>query len=223
MELGPHALYFEDTTGNITIAQVRAGEFDAKFQKHERDVPNFGLSNSIYWLKISVENRLDTSRLVFSNRYGLIDNFEFYLDLPGPKWQRPVWRRSSCSFAKRYRNHKSIHFPVEIPTGQTATLWVRAQTNGSMQMPMVIETEHSFDNFTSGRHIALGALLRGDVGHVHLPFFALYISLRESSVCDLCAGFLLLIVLTNAALNGDTLRYLFPIILTGETSPFCLP
>ncbi len=207
LELGPHSLYLEDTTGEITIRQVRAGEVDAQFQKHERDVPNFGLSNSIYWFKVNVENRLDTERLVFSNRYGLIDNFEFYLDLPGIEGS-PQFGGDHLKFSKRYRNHKSIHFPLEIPRGQTATLYIRAQTNGSMQLPMVIETEYAFDNFTLA-DTSLWVLFYGVMLAMCIYHLLLYISLREIQYA-LCAGFLLLIVLTNAALNGDTLRYLFP-------------
>ena len=178
LELGPHALYFEDVSGDATIEQVRAGIFDAKFRKHEREVPNFGLSNSIYWLKIEVENRLDTSQLVFSNRYGLIDRFEFYVDLPGQNGS-PQFGGDHLHFAKRYRNHKSIQFPIEIPTGQMATLWVRAQTNGSMQLPMVIETEQ-FDNL-SGRYVVVGSV-HGVMLAMCVYHFLLYLSLQRNSM-----------------------------------------
>ena len=183
LELGPHALYFEDVSGDATIEQVRAGIFDAKFRKHEREVPNFGLSNSIYWLKIEVENRLDTSQLVFSKRYGLIDRFEFYVDLPGQNGS-PQFGGDHLHFAKRSRNHKSIQFPIEIPTGQMATLWVRAQTNGSMQLPMVIETEQSFDNFTLA-DTSLWVLFYGVMLAMCVYHFPLLEPTRET-VCDLC-------------------------------------
>ena len=79
LDLGPHVVYFEDINGEVTIEEMRSGKFTSEFQKHERDVPNFGLSSSFYWFRVEVENRLDTEQLVFSNRYGLIDRFDLYV------------------------------------------------------------------------------------------------------------------------------------------------
>jgi hypothetical protein len=135
--LGPHIVYFEDTTGEITIEQMRSGRFDAQFQKHQRDVPNFGISDSVYWFKVVVTNQLEQRDLVLSNRYGLIDNFRLYLDKENDL-SNPRYGGDQIPFTSKHRPHKSIHFPIILETGATATLWIRAQTNGSMQMPLFL-------------------------------------------------------------------------------------
>jgi len=207
LDLGPHVVYFEDINGEVTIEEMRSGKFSSEFQKHERDVPNFGLSSSFYWFRVEVENRLDTEQLVFSNRYGLIDRFDLYVDLPGHPGAAQ-FGGDHLFFSARYRNHKSIHFPLRIRTGETAVLWIRAQTNGSMQLPMMLESEKQFDNFALA-DTSLWVLFYGVMLAMFVYHLLLYVSLREPQYL-LCAVFLFLVVLTNAALNGDTLRYVFP-------------
>ncbi|MBT6177018.1 MAG: sensor histidine kinase [Deltaproteobacteria bacterium] len=207
LELGPHVIYFEDQSGEVTIAQLRSGQFDAKFQKHKRDVPNFGISDSAYWFKVEVTNALDESNLVFSNRYGLIDNFRIYLDREGYP-SSPRYGGDHIPFTNKHRPHKSIHFPIVLEKGERATFWIRAQTHGSMQMPLFLEVESAFDTYAL-EDTALWACFYGIMLAMFFYHFLIFISLRDIQYL-LCSIFLLLILLTNSALNGDTLRYLFP-------------
>ena len=207
LELGPHVVYFEDTSGEATIEQVRSGQFDQQFQKHQRDVPNFGISDSVYWFKVEVTNGLDQSNLVFSNRYGLIDNFRLYLDRKD-SLSSPRYGGDHIPFTNKHRPHKSIHFPVVLEKGETVTFWVRAQTHGSMQMPLFLEVESSFDTYALD-DTALWACFYGIMLAMFFYHFLIFVSLRDIQYL-LCSIFLLLILLTNSSLNGDTLRYLFP-------------
>lgn len=207
LELGPHVVYFEDTSGEVTIEQIRAGQFDPQFQKHQRDVPNFGISDSAYWFKVEVTNGLDQSNLVFSNRYGLIDNFRLYVDREDAR-SSPRYGGDHIPFINKHRPHKSIHFPVVLEKGETVIFWVRAQTHGSMQMPLFLEAEGTFDTYAL-EDTALWACFYGIMLAMFFYHFLIFVSLGNIQYL-LCSLFLLLILLTNAALNGDTLRYLFP-------------
>lgn len=206
-ELGPHAEFFVDEAGDISIERIRAGEFDAAFKSFSGKVPNFGFSNSVYWLRFEVVNRLPTANLVFSNRYGIIDLFELYVDLPGALGTLKSGGDHQ-PFTNRYRPHKSIQFAVTIPTGETAHLWIRAQTDGSMQLPMLLESEEAFDSYMLA-DTAMWVFFYGLMLAMAIYHGFLYLSLRTSQYLY-CAVFLLLNVITNAGLNGDTLRYVFP-------------
>ena len=54
--LGLHLEILEDPTGRLTIEQASSAEYAASFKPSQVDMPNFGLTNSAYWVRFRLRN-----------------------------------------------------------------------------------------------------------------------------------------------------------------------
>ena len=62
--IGDKILTLEDSSNSLTINDVRSEKFKNKFVKSEKDIINFGFSESIHWLKFSLENDAEEESLL---------------------------------------------------------------------------------------------------------------------------------------------------------------
>jgi hypothetical protein len=54
--LGLHLEILEDPGGQLTIEQVSSPEFDSRFVPSQVEVPNYGFTDSAYWVRFDVQN-----------------------------------------------------------------------------------------------------------------------------------------------------------------------
>jgi hypothetical protein len=54
-----HLEYLEDPEGTLTIQDVTQPEVSAQFTLNTQETPNFGITESAYWLRFRVRNRTD--------------------------------------------------------------------------------------------------------------------------------------------------------------------
>lgn len=54
--LGSYLDYLEDPQGTLSLDQVRSAEYEKKFKRGTQDILNFGLTDSVYWLRLRVRN-----------------------------------------------------------------------------------------------------------------------------------------------------------------------
>ncbi len=54
--LGTYLEYLEDSQGTLSLEQVRSAEYEKKFKRGTQDVLNFGMTDSVYWLRLRVRN-----------------------------------------------------------------------------------------------------------------------------------------------------------------------
>jgi two-component system, sensor histidine kinase LadS len=54
--LGTYIEYLEDPQGKLSLEQVRSAEYETKFTRGTQDVLNFGLTDSVYWLRLRIRN-----------------------------------------------------------------------------------------------------------------------------------------------------------------------
>lgn len=55
--LGRHLELFDDPTGQLTITEVSAPEFAARFTPSPSDAPQFGFTNSAIWARLRLSNQ----------------------------------------------------------------------------------------------------------------------------------------------------------------------
>src|SRR5687767_4858548 len=48
--------WFEDKSAGIDARRITAGELDDQFKQHHAETLNFGVTNSVIWLKFSLQN-----------------------------------------------------------------------------------------------------------------------------------------------------------------------
>jgi len=55
--LGLHLEILEDPGGELSIAEVSSPAFDSHFTPSQVEVPNYGFTDSAYWVRFNVQNK----------------------------------------------------------------------------------------------------------------------------------------------------------------------
>jgi signal transduction histidine kinase/PAS domain-containing protein len=143
--LGLHLDILEDSSGKLTIAQVSSPEFDSQFTPSQVEVPNYGFSNSAYWVRVQLDNetrQIDEwlLELGFANMH-YIDLYTPLLDGKGFSVKqtgslRPVSTRDLL--------YPHFVFDLSVPTQSQQTYYLRFQSGASMTLGLTLWTKEAF-------------------------------------------------------------------------------
>lgn len=175
----------EDETNQLTIDQVRSKRYIERFYSTDMPVLNIGLSDSTFWIKVSlsypnvapnIEMLKDWYLEVASTQ---LDVAELYLpDLDGQ------YIVQSSDVRTRHKNRSIRHinsvFPITLHLGEEITLFLKLEKSTSMRLPLTLWTPKGFiekiaiEEFTYG--LFYGSML---ILLVYNAF--LYFSVRDES------------------------------------------
>ena len=84
--LGLHLEILEDPSGKLTIEEIASPGFENRFVPGQDEVPNFGHTNSAYWVRFRIENETGQSenwrlKMGFAN----MQYIDLYLQRPDDK------------------------------------------------------------------------------------------------------------------------------------------
>jgi signal transduction histidine kinase len=206
--LGLYLQILEDPGGKLAIQDVSSPAYRSRFTASPGKVPNYGFTNSVYWVRFHLEN--DTGR---TDRWLLVTSFANmqYEDLYLPD-SKVGWlvKQSGILRPFKTRGAASHHIVLEVPlpAREEQTYYIRFQSAASMTLPLTIWLPEAYFQHLSSELLLLGffygALLIMLVYHL----FVLY-SLREASylyfVCFLAS--IILWLLTYDGLAG---QYFWP-------------
>jgi signal transduction histidine kinase len=207
--LGLHLQILEDPDGKLTIHEVSSPAYDSQFIQSQYNVPNFGFTDSAYWVRFRIDNESRTVNewlleLGFSNMQ--------YVDLYSPSQDgegylvkqtgnsRPISTRDILS--------PNIVFKLAVPTQSQQTYYLRFQNGASMTLPLTLMTQEAFS--VQSQHeqmfywLFYGALLSLLVFHLLLLF-----TVREVSYLFFVI-LLTSLLLTLLSYSGFLETYLLP-------------
>jgi signal transduction histidine kinase len=207
--LGLYLETLEDAGGKLTIDDVSSPAYEKQFLPSQAAVPNYGFSNSAYWVRIHLKNLTSKTdqwllELGFANMH--------YADLYLPSQSNNSWIVSQTGtlrpFSTRDIPNHHIVFKIPLPVHEERTIFLRFQSGSSMTLPLTLWLPEAFFQSYANELLFLGlfygALLIMLVYHV----FVFY-SLREASyfyyVCFLTS--VILLFFTYDALAA---QYLWP-------------
>ena len=196
--LGIYIDYLEDPSQMLGIEQVSSPEFIDSFIRGETDILNFGMADSVYWLRFVVINEA-------------VDNERWLLELARPSMNSVFLYEPSASgrgfiesktgyvypFSTRDVMHENFVFNLDIDRDVEHTYYLRVK-DISLDVPLRIweEDEFTAQDKSSGlvTSLSFGALavmlvynlvlLLGlrDRGFLYYVFFQLFLLLSLSSV-----------------------------------------
>ncbi len=140
LALGRHLQYVEDPTGRLTFADIRCRDFDDNWIASKSDVPNFGFSNSAYWVRLPFKNQSEKS-LPLLLEYGVssIREADFYTT------DGRVYRAGyDQPFSQRQINYRNAVLPFEFGPLQADTLYVRVRSYVAVHLPFSVYTQAKF-------------------------------------------------------------------------------
>ena len=136
--LGPYLSILEDKTGELTFEEAARLDRQDGFSPAQQLIPNFGFTDSTYWVKFLVVNPFtETQHLLLEDAYPHHDRVVVYMDLPGAE-RRVLRGGDGMPFPRRDVAYRNIVFGLEIPPQTTATVFMNFKSESSMQLPLTL-------------------------------------------------------------------------------------
>jgi diguanylate cyclase len=140
--LGTYVDYLEDPQGTLSLDQVRSAEYEKKFKRGTQDALNFGMTDSVYWLRLRVRNdALITTKWRLELNRPSMNTVVLYLPTEDNSRYNKKKTGYIYPFSARDVQEESFVFRLPLPphTEQVIYLQVRDQV---MELPLRIwETE----------------------------------------------------------------------------------
>jgi signal transduction histidine kinase len=143
--LGLYMDILEDPGGHLTIQDVSSTAFDGQFIRSQEQDPNYGFTQSVYWVRLTLENKTSqTDKWWLEVDFPNTQYVDLYTPLPGGGGfdvrqsgiLRPVSTRDVL--------HPEIVFSLSAPTQGRQTIYLRFQSDASMTLGLTLWTNPAF-------------------------------------------------------------------------------
>jgi len=205
VSLAAHSYYFEDNSRTLSAQQVleqNAFEFSGK------QVLNFNVSNSNFWIKFSISNQSDFDRLLVNLAQSRLDEVEWF-ELDGKsRIEKSFSSAASKSFIDRNYKETSFVFDVDILPNETKSFLIKVHGNEQLTIPLFLGDEKSLFYSFTGKNFFSGMFI-GVIVVMLLYNLFVFFSVKDRSYLYY-VFYLVFIVLTQMTIEGYTYKYLWP-------------
>ena len=212
LPLGRVMQVLEDPSGNLTIAEARSAALASRYTPHDKDTLNAGYSRSAFWLKVDLHylpkdpDALRTWLLELA--YPPLDHLELYLPEGDGDYRLAGRTGDALPFASREIRQNNYLFTVDFKAGEQKTLYLRLQSEGSIQAPLTLWSSTAYLEDQPLRLYVLGLIYGVLLGMLVYNLF-IYLSVRDTSYLY----YILYIAsfgLYQVSVNGAGVEYLWP-------------
>ncbi|MGM0453594.1 MAG: 7TM diverse intracellular signaling domain-containing protein, partial [Thermodesulfobacteriota bacterium] len=186
-----HLDYLEDPSGKLTVDEVASPANAARFRPVHAATPNFGYTDSVYWVRFKVGNHADPA-----DQWRLYMGFQFFNDIrlylpeAGNRGFKEKRSGNLIPITKREIPCAAYAFKLPLPSGTSRVFYMRFESKGLMMLPLKILSRDAFLSKQNRIHIIQGAFY-GIVLVMAVYNLVLFLMLRESSY-----GYLVLFLLS---------------------------
>ena len=175
--LGTDVYYLEDSGSRLDVQQAMQESDWLEFQGREI---NFGFSESTYWLRFTIENRLPSpADLLLVNQFPLLDFLNVYVVEEGKILEEFVQGDSRPALSRSVF-HSHFIFPIQVKEKQAVSVVIRVQSETGLQLPLMLWDKQSYISGDHFRSIAMGLFL-GLLVAMSLYHILVFLSLKERS------------------------------------------
>jgi signal transduction histidine kinase len=206
--LGYYLDILEDPSGELTIEDVSSPEYDSRFVRSQVAVPNYGITDSAYWLRLSLLNETSlTTRWFLETVFQNLNYVDVYIPSGGGGF---VKKESGGLRPFDTRDIPYYHVVFELPLAgmEEQTIYIRVESGSSMTLSFTLWSPEAFaiikinDMLRNG--LFYGSLLMVLAYHLFLLF-----SLKEANYIYFVLS-LATAILFFATYEGIADQYLWP-------------
>lgn len=201
--IGRYLEIAEDTKNEFVFPNFPSS---AKFEKSNDETPNLGLSKSTYWIRFTVKNLSEESKVFLELAYPMLHSSELYSLDSGKIDNKSILE--TYSFNEREVNHQSIVFKLQIEKGSSKTYYLKIKGGRQVVLPLILRTENGFFQAALLSEIITGIFI-GIILVMILYNLFIYFSTRDKSYLYYVL-YIFFIGLAQTTLNGYTFKYLWP-------------
>lgn len=179
------------------------------FIANTKDVLNFGLSNSYYWIKLPLVNRTGGSTLTVNIDQATLNMVQVYQPDSEGVYRRTYLAGTNYPFSAREGNSPSYMVTANVKTGDTTTLYIQAKSNSPMLVPIIISRKRVALEYQNERNSVFYVY----IGIMACMFFYnlfLMFSIKDDRSYIWYVIHTLLVALTQASFLGYTFQLIWP-------------
>lgn len=195
----------EDPEGKLVLYEILTDTQD--WQLPADSGIGIGFSNSAWWFRFSLMNPHLQTDWLLQLAYPILDYVDFYVLQKGrvvAQWDVGDMR----PFSNRPRRHHHFLFPLEISQSESVQIYLRVQTETSVQIPMTLWNPSDFQIYQDDSQLWHG-LFYGGLLIIAAYNLLLYLGLRDPAYL-FYVGYVLSLSLFMASLEGWLNVYLWP-------------
>ncbi|WP_408599052.1 7TM diverse intracellular signaling domain-containing protein [Pseudomonas sp. PLMAX] len=212
LPLGRTLQVFEDVGGQLTVADVRAQAAAGNFKAHDKATLNAGYSRSVFWLKIDLHYRPTNPAAqrtwLLELAYPPLDHLDLYLPDASGNYELARQTGDALPFASREIRQNNYLFTVDFTPDQAQTLYLRLQSQGSIQAPVTLWSSTAYLEDQPVRLYVLGLIYGVLLGMLVYNLF-IYLSVRDTSYLYYIF-YIASFGLYQLSVNGAAVQYFWP-------------
>jgi len=207
-EYAPKMELYRDADGGLTLEDIRSAHEAGRFVPSAEATPNDGYGAPVHWATFRVVNATDREEWLLAVDYPPLDRLDFYVVDASGETVAETSTGDALPFAERPMPNRNYVFPLTLAEGQVATVYLRAETEGALALPVRLSTPEGF----AGKDQSVTLLLGCYYGIMLIMIIynsVLAVSLRSKAY--------LYYVLINVStlflyltLNGTAYQYVWP-------------
>ncbi|MCP4131428.1 MAG: SpoIIE family protein phosphatase [bacterium] len=210
--LGKNLDILEDPKGKLSIDDVTTPELSHKFVPSQKETPNFGFSGSVYWVRTAIANSAGKAKEVLLEiGYPHHDRITLYLPNPDASSRRKFIQKEAGDlkpFKEREIQHKLFLFKLHFHPGESQTIFLRFETEGSVQIPLSIWDSAAFTEKVNDEQFYFG-IYYGIILVMLLYNLFLFFGTGDKPYLHYVL-YLFCFMLAQMSLNGLAFEYLWP-------------
>lgn len=203
-QIGQFVSILEDSNGKMTLADaVKA----TAYKPATSNVPNLGVSNSVFWIKFVVQNNSGNDRLLLELDQPTIDEAILYaIEQDGS-----IKEQAEGEFKKynerRYNNQNHV-FDLHLKQGEVHTYYLKVRSAEQMVLPMFIGDAKPVMESLMNRDVIFG-LFFGIMLVMLLYNLFIYFTTKDKGYLYY-VFYIFTLSLSQASLSGYAFRFLWP-------------
>ena len=206
--LGAHLEVLEDRARSLTVEAVAHGPAAKRFVPVVFDAPSYGLTDSAYWFRFTVERRAATAqRWLLEIAYPHLDAIELYVARPDGGFERRN-AGDALPFAEREFNFPNFVFKLKEEPASRRTYYLRVRSTGAVSVPMRAWTYDAFVGH-EGRELPLLWMFYGIVLVMAAYNLFIYVSVKQREYLFYVL-YNVSVVFCQFTLSGHTFQHLVP-------------
>lgn len=202
--IGGNALeVFEDKTNKLTAKEILTS---AKFKPNDKVVPNFGVSESSFWLKFHIKNTSNENRLVLNLSYPNLDEAELHIILSDTLITTKMGKH--IPYSQRKYNYPGYVFDLDLNTNETASLLIKIKSGGQIMAPIYVGSKTALFETINSESLFIG-VYSGIL--LIMLFYNLFIYFTvKDKVYLYYVMYILVVGLVQICLLGYTTQFFWP-------------
>ena len=207
LALDPQVQVLRDDSGRWGFGEVSASPLADRFAPPARKTINYGYTTAAYWYRFRLRSDMPgvgNSDWVLELDYPPLDRVDIYV-AGQTGLRQTVLAGDQRQISAALLSHRSVALPLSIEPGEELMLYLRVQTEGSHQVPMLLWSAREFTQKSTLESLGFG-LFFGVLLVMALYNFFILVFIREPAYFWYIS---LLVTFAGLQLDLDGLMYQF--------------